>query len=1190
MLRKLKQIISVFLIGILAVSVFPLQALAAWSAPTTTDWEPLSRTGIKARFAVGSDIHIGSDYGASEKLENALDVIYTIDPDTDAVMFAGDITNNGTASQYNTMMDIADNSELSGKIIWSMGNHEFYGWSDKQDAINEFKTKTGQEPDKVVIRGGITIITLGTHSEDGGDYSKQYDFLKNALESAALDDPTAPIFVIAHHAVYDSAYTTDEWYGNYGVGTANDMVALMAKYPQVIHISGHSHATVEDARSIDQSKGFTCIQDGTLGAYFENESGKINSNGTHSTYPEDNTDASQALMIDVNDDNTVTIQRMNLTTGKYIYENEPWVIDIPELVSSENFTYTDSREGKGNAPAFADGAQVTVTSSDADSVAFSFNQAAAADGLNVDMVHSYKMKVTNVETGVAIEDKSFNRNYFLRFADYYLPTQASTLAATISGLSPNTEYKIEVWALTSFNVESSNSISTTFATTAESNTPTITSKLTTEKPVIDGDLTDSIWSVDNKLENDMNDNAEHSAAFDVKWDYSNVYLALQVKGDADLAAGTAWDKGDIAWLYFDPTLHASTPYTDGDWQIGIGYNPDDNTKPYIIMGGGVTADSDVKTTLSNSISATTAATADGWNAEIAIPWDKLGIDVETKHELGFDLSVDNYQEGKDLEAIDWCGCNWNDTSGFGKLVLSNNSILDVDFSDGTAKDNSPAAHTAVKWGDPVISDNSSLGKKMASFDGDDDAYAYNLAASDYENIKNGFTMDCMMKLNEYNNSDPFMNCDGAGLGFELNSDGHTLEFWAHIDGSYTVPSVDISEMKSKWVNATATYDGTAMKLYINGELKATEEVSGSLDIPKDSAKWLMIGADTGSDGSVQLPSACDISKARLYGGAMSADEVAALYAEDNPVTFTLADNSALTGTAGQAVTIPSATAKDANGTCAVSTTVMGLSGEKITISSNAFTPAAAGTYTITYTANGQNLTKTVTVTVSSGSSGSSSSHHSSGTSGSSGSTAQTGSETTQAVATPEASQPSPDNLESGQLKDISSHWAKDAIKYTVDKGILKGTGEGTFDPDGSMTRAMIATVLWRMEGSTATAGTQNFSDVSAEAWYNDAVSWAATNGIASGNGSAFAPNGNVTREQLAVMLYNYAKHEGLDTTASGSISGYSDRSSVSTWAADAMNWAVGAGMITGESGGTLNPQGASTRAEVATILMRFIKR
>jgi len=373
-------------------------------------------------------------------------------------------------------MNIANSSSLAGKILWCMGNHEGHG----SEAEARFKEYTGQDVDDVVKygadangNGGITVIKLaGSTEASSNNYTESYDFLKAALEKAAAEDPDAPIFVMAHAGIKDPAYVTDEWNGNYGEGTETDLKALMAQYPQVIHISGHSHSTVNDCRSIDQSAGFTCIQDGHLTSYFENESGKINASGSHSTYPDDPANGSQALIIEVSEKNIVTIRRYDVQNSRYIYGDEPWVIDIPDLVKSKSFTYTSARAADSKAPVFPDGSAVTATSIGTDSVTFSFSQASAADGLdtivlgksNVNMVHAYKIQVTATATGETIDDTAYSRAYWLRWSDFYLSPQASTLSTVISGLSAATEYKIEVWALTSYETESSNSISATFTT------------------------------------------------------------------------------------------------------------------------------------------------------------------------------------------------------------------------------------------------------------------------------------------------------------------------------------------------------------------------------------------------------------------------------------------------------------------------------------------------------------------------------------------------------------------------------------------------------------------------------------------------------------------------------------------------------------------------------------------------------
>ncbi len=183
---------------------------------------------------------------------------------------------------------------------------------------------------------------------------------------------------------------------------------------------------------------------------------------------------------------------------------------------------------------------------------------------------------------------------------------------------------------------------------------------------------------------------------------------------------------------------------------------------------------------------------------------------------------------------------------------------------------------------------------------------------------------------------------------------------------------------------------------------------------------------------------------------------------------------------------------------------------------------------------------------------------------------------------------------SKKFTDVSaSFWAKPGIDYVLSNGYMNGVGDGTrFDPNGSMTRAMVVTVLYRLDGSPHfDGGHPPFSDIEAGSWYHNAVAWAYHNNIVTGtSASTFSPNGNVTREQLATILYRYANYKGYDTSASASLSKFPDGSSVNSWAEIALSWANGAGLITGASknGQTvLDPQGEASRAQVATILMRF---
>ena len=182
------------------------------------------------------------------------------------------------------------------------------------------------------------------------------------------------------------------------------------------------------------------------------------------------------------------------------------------------------------------------------------------------------------------------------------------------------------------------------------------------------------------------------------------------------------------------------------------------------------------------------------------------------------------------------------------------------------------------------------------------------------------------------------------------------------------------------------------------------------------------------------------------------------------------------------------------------------------------------------------------------------------------------------------------NVDGGNsFEDVpANHWAADSIRYMVDQGLFKGTSATTFAPALSVDRAMLVTVLHRMAGTPA-ASAPTFADVPTDTWYTDAVGWAVQEKITSGTGNGFAPTANVTREQIAVFLYNYAKFKGMDTTGNA-LTDFADAASVHTWASEAMGWAVKNSLITGKTGNLLDPTGAASRAEVATILARFLQK
>jgi hypothetical protein len=169
-----------------------------------------------------------------------------------------------------------------------------------------------------------------------------------------------------------------------------------------------------------------------------------------------------------------------------------------------------------------------------------------------------------------------------------------------------------------------------------------------------------------------------------------------------------------------------------------------------------------------------------------------------------------------------------------------------------------------------------------------------------------------------------------------------------------------------------------------------------------------------------------------------------------------------------------------------------------------------------------------------------------------------------------------------------SDWYYDAVKYAVDKQLFTGTSDTTFSPNANMTRAMLVTVLYRMEGRPAVTAANNFRDVKNGQWYTDAILWANANNIVTGYGDGlFGIDDPITREQMAAILYRYASAKGYNVTGSDDLARFTDAPSVRGWALDAMKWAVAQGLINGTTDTTLSPGGSATRGQVATILMRF---
>jgi len=180
----------------------------------------------------------------------------------------------------------------------------------------------------------------------------------------------------------------------------------------------------------------------------------------------------------------------------------------------------------------------------------------------------------------------------------------------------------------------------------------------------------------------------------------------------------------------------------------------------------------------------------------------------------------------------------------------------------------------------------------------------------------------------------------------------------------------------------------------------------------------------------------------------------------------------------------------------------------------------------------------------------------------------------------------------GDFTDVKlTAWYSSAVQYVKDNGIMSGTSNSTFSPQQKVSRAMVAQVIYAMEGKPDASGGVEFSDVSSSKWYYDAIRWTASMNIVSGYGNnMYGPEDNVTREQMVAILKKYAAFKNADTSNGSDLSSFADQSSISKWATESVSWAVAAGLLSGRTDGTLDPKGTATRCEVAQILTNFHKQ
>lgn len=394
----------------------------------------------RLRFAVISDIHIAPTKCLEKrKFRNIFSTMYNLDPNMNAIVIVGDLTDNGSREEYNSFKKILDkNKKKETILVASMGNHE-------QNTPSEFSLVTGSKPRENLIINGYHFITVSPRLSENTYGGNKYDldelWMKEQLEYASLEDVYKPIFVFIHHGIKNTAYGTEQWY-------TEDFTKLFNDYPQVIQFSGHSHYPLNSPKSIYQ-KNFTSINTSTT-SYFELEAGMM-----YGTIPPKANTACQMMVIEIRG-TEVKVKKLDLSSGEYI--GKDWTIDTSK--GKSQFKYIESRTQKSIAPYFEESAKMLISKVKKSGCLVTINQAKIKNTVEEDIddiIHSYKFDFIDKKTG----DISYSFKVWSEF--YFLPRK-NYLVQEFNELKEDTYYDIVVWAYNAYGKVSTNSVRASFKT------------------------------------------------------------------------------------------------------------------------------------------------------------------------------------------------------------------------------------------------------------------------------------------------------------------------------------------------------------------------------------------------------------------------------------------------------------------------------------------------------------------------------------------------------------------------------------------------------------------------------------------------------------------------------------------------------------------------------------------------------
>lgn len=1164
-------------------------AVAGLEKDQSTDKEPLLRVGIVSDAQAMPNNSLGI-----RNFRKALSLLK--DKNIDLLMDAGDVSETGDDTTWREYMqvykEIYPNAEERPEYLVTMGNHDYYGYrtpEEQRALFNEIFEKPKTNEHRVV--GGYHFLNITSYDSHSQYTAEDLDWLDGEIQKAIEDTPDLPVFVIGHPHASNTVYGSSTGWGN------SQLNRVFNKYEQVVYFSGHSHYPLDDERSIYQDL-YTAIGTSSMN-YLEMESGK--DQGIH---PDGVWDNAQIQYMEIYADR-IDIERIDLINERKIKDD--WVLQLP--LKRDTFTYTPARADGRKAPEFAADAKITVDEAGGSYCKLTFTQAQ-----HEDFTHSYRIKAIDKKTGKTAKNITI-------FSDFYngIQDMKPEFTYTLFGLKPDTEYIIEISGIESFGKEG---------------TP-----IRTEVKTVDALLADIAFD-----EGELKDSSKHDTQYVVsgspvvvedetlgrkvmKFDGSS-YVNLKMSEEQLNATKGSYTFETVFKL--DKLGTTQDVFGNGERAgVCLEVTPGGNAQFWtwsVDKGGYIKTDTQVEAGRYYHY----LVTYDGKEINVYLDGNKVDTQEMTgslKHPSGVDFSfgVDPAPDGGNqgcflngnIASFRMDGASVDGLEAYQRYLKYKNGgadtdlrvVADIDFSGEEMSDSSAFETKVTSSGNTKIVYDEEIKQNVVSLDGS--SYAF-LRVNDYQlnQITNQFSLETVFKLNELGaTQDIVANSESAGMCLEVTPSGNAqLWVWSAELNDYVTTDTQVEA--GKYYHYMAEYDGENIVIYLNGQEVDRKPMSGSIKHPdplkipiciggdpqpNEKARYLMngkigrliieaapVGKDVAADRYLEWKNQFDPEEPEPEPPVLEREKLEQLvascadmeqgnYTDDTWKVFAKARDAAKavlkdeTSTAQQLqeAWLALSDAKAALKECVNKEFLIEAIDQGENIDTTGYTTDSVKRLNDALAAarvvrDDKNATET------------------------------------QVKSAIEEIMTAIENLrEKMHYKDVhEDDWFFNEVEYAYDNDIMTGLEDDVFGPYVTLSRAHFVMMLYRLEGNPKTDNKIGYPDVAEGEWYTEAVKWATGTGIIKGyeNTGMFGPADPVTREQMAVMMQRYANYKNVDTSKKGDFSGFDDGTSVSFFAKEAMEWAVGNGIIRGKlEGSKLDPQGDTARAEAAIVLVRYMK-